>query len=809
MIVHGNCLPDKIIWGSNMNSENLKGFFAYPSDPPTCGEVITEAIKEINAGGTIEIKTWEELQTGGKFIIHEICKEIDQTDLFCADLTGMNPNVLFELGYAIAHKKRIWLVFDTSFSTYKKQFDQFRLLTTIGYEEYQNSRQIIDSFYKSQPHRDLEITIFDQLIGPSLQLDGESKLLYLKNRHNTEASVRLTRFLERSKMPLIVDDPQESQNSTITWYGVNIFSAIGVICHLMHPDREGALQHNIRYAFAAGLAHGMNKPLIMLLEGSSLSPLDYRELLFNYTKAVEALKLFEVWYVQVETDYQQKQLSKKNHISTVKLATELKSLQLGEPIAENEIDQLVYYYFIETVAYNEAVEGKDTVFVGRKGAGKSANFFKLASKLSSDRRNLVCQIKPISYQLQSVADLIRRYKELSIKTYAIESLWKFLIYSELANTIEQDIKQRKYVELSADENFLLKLMEQNGEMLRQEFSIRLERCVEALLKQQESNLSQSIETARMSVSEALHEGILKELRIVLGRLLLNKKRVVVLIDNLDKSWDKNSDLTSLSEFFLGLLSAAKRVSIDFKHEDSRRAAASIGVTIFLRSDIFYKIKEVAREPDKINYSKMNWNDPELLFRVIEERFSALHAGNDPGLNMWHSYFCNTVNGLPIKEYFLKTILLRPRDLIFFVKSAVTIAVNRGHPRVEECDVLEAEKLYSQFALDSLLVEDGVAPGSLEKIVFEFLGSSAVIAYSDIKSIILKAEVPDENVDDVIEHLSMLTFIGLEVKDGEYRFADDPQDNKKNQILARKLCEARNAPPNFKVHPAFRAFLETC
>jgi len=79
-----------------MNSENLKGFFAYPSNPPTCGEAIAEAIKEINAGGTIEIKTWEELQTGGKFIIHEICKEIDQTDLFCADLTGMNPNVLFE-----------------------------------------------------------------------------------------------------------------------------------------------------------------------------------------------------------------------------------------------------------------------------------------------------------------------------------------------------------------------------------------------------------------------------------------------------------------------------------------------------------------------------------------------------------------------------------------------------------------------------------------------------------------------------------------------------------------------------------------
>lgn len=85
-----------------------KGFFAYSSTPEYCGEFIEQAILKINDSfrDLAELKSWLFLKISGRLIINEIFKDIDDCDFFCADLTGMNNNVLFELGYAIQGKEK-------------------------------------------------------------------------------------------------------------------------------------------------------------------------------------------------------------------------------------------------------------------------------------------------------------------------------------------------------------------------------------------------------------------------------------------------------------------------------------------------------------------------------------------------------------------------------------------------------------------------------------------------------------------------------------------------------------------------------
>ena len=39
----------------------------------------------------------------------------------------------FELGYAVAHRKRIWILLDTAIEKAKLDFDRFQLFTTVGY----------------------------------------------------------------------------------------------------------------------------------------------------------------------------------------------------------------------------------------------------------------------------------------------------------------------------------------------------------------------------------------------------------------------------------------------------------------------------------------------------------------------------------------------------------------------------------------------------------------------------------------------------------------------------------------------------
>ena len=124
-----------------------QGFFAYSSEPKHCGEFIEEAIENINKSGVTRLISWKDLAVGGKFIIEPILENIDKSDYFCADLTGINDNVLFELGFAIAKEKPVWLLFDTSHLDSKRKFKELSILISLGYSTYANSSQIANSFF--------------------------------------------------------------------------------------------------------------------------------------------------------------------------------------------------------------------------------------------------------------------------------------------------------------------------------------------------------------------------------------------------------------------------------------------------------------------------------------------------------------------------------------------------------------------------------------------------------------------------------------------------------------------------------------
>ena len=85
-------------------------FVAYPSSPPDRAESIETAIRQIHDSGVVDIIGWRNLAVGGRLMISVICNEIKDRDIFVADVTGLNPNVLFELGYAIALGKPICMI---------------------------------------------------------------------------------------------------------------------------------------------------------------------------------------------------------------------------------------------------------------------------------------------------------------------------------------------------------------------------------------------------------------------------------------------------------------------------------------------------------------------------------------------------------------------------------------------------------------------------------------------------------------------------------------------------------------------------
>ena len=782
-----------------------RAFFAYPSSRPLLSESIREAAHQINTGGRVKIQTWEDCRSGGSFIIDTICTAIDEAELFFADITGFNANVMFELGYAIACDKRIWLIFDTTYADEKKMFNELKVLSTIEYIPFCNSQDIVSGFYKNNPVDDKENTIFHTAILPRLEPGGYDSILHLKSKYEDEAAISVSHLLRQrlSNRGVIIDDPSESTIPSLAWYGSHVFGCTGLVCHFANPKREGAHIQSARHALVCGMARGFETPLLMLAEGDFLSPIDYRDYLKHYNTAREAHRHLKEWLPPVE----QALKDKRNAIQIqhpAQFSTDLKNLRFGEPVAENEEEGLVEKYFIPTAAYDYAVNGRQTVFVGRKGAGKTANLIKLEDELSKSQQNLVCVIKPQRYQMLGLVDVLRQYQHRNVKGYAIESLWKFLLLTEIANVAFNNLINSPDGLANTEAQRFYNFVTKNEGIICEDFPTRLETCVQNL---KNAIVGSNGENSYLPVSEALHSGILKQLRTEIGEYLSKKQRVAILVDNLDQAWEQHNKIEALSEILWSLLEVAKQLPGELEKQDSRRQSIQLSLAIFLRSDIFYRIREAAHEPDKMPYELLSWDNPESLCHIIEERFS---SSFDPPLNsdiLWQDYFCPTVSGISTKEYITEIILKRPRDIIFFVNEAVTAAVNGRHTRIEEEDILEAEKQYSRHAFDSVKVENTLPDINLENVIFEFVEMPTILTKSQVLDTLLNAGIPEEMIERAIDLLHDLTFLGLEVEGG-FVFSDAPEKSRKNKILARRFAGKKRQEERFQIHKAFRAFLET-
>ena len=369
---------------------------------------------------------------------------------------------------------------------------------------------------------------------------------------------------------------------------------------------------------------------------------------------------------------------------------------------ENEKEDLSNY-FIPTNAYEKAKENKSKLLlIGRKGAGKTAIYYKLIEDFSDNPKNYNINLKPDSLELLENIDFSSLYKSQSSKKTFFYTVWKTVIYSKLIQVIKTRIVEKSTQKciISEEENEILDFCTQNEELIKQNFF--------GIIKSLSVKLSEhTIESPK--ILEDLHINYLRPLTNLLKKYFENMKyiKLNILSDNLDKSWNPQSNLELQSSMILTLLEVDSQIKNELSNE--RKDNIMVLNYIFLREDIYNYIFKEANEPDKLRTIsfKINWEDSPLkLKELVELKLSHILSkdNEDSPENIWDDLFVQIDKNKSVFDIIKDIIILRPRDIIFFIQALFESAANNNRNKVSINDFEYAVNQYTEFLNGNLIAE---------------------------------------------------------------------------------------------------------
>src|SRR6516164_8902561 len=233
--------------------------------------------------------------------------------------------------------------------------------------------------------------------------------------------------------------------------------------------------HNLRAAFIAGLAHGMDKTTTLVQAGDDPVPLDYRDFVDSYRHPGMIDDIIERFALEV-TDALQAQTKAPPPKRGL-----LASLDMGSSTAENEFVNLGEYY-VQTDQFRRALRGEVRIVVGRKGSGKTAVFAQVRDHIRPDRNQIVLDLKPEGYQLHKFKEQVLDLLEEGTREHTITAFWEYLLLLEVAYKI---LEKDRLLHLKDHDTFepyqqLAKIYKEDQYSQEGDFSERMLRLVEQI-----------------------------------------------------------------------------------------------------------------------------------------------------------------------------------------------------------------------------------------------------------------------------------------------------------------------------------------
>lgn len=765
---------------------SLSMFFAYSSSPSSLTESIESAVKKFNSfSAELKIKSWREMNIVGAFIATGIQKAIEENDTFIADISILNFNVTYELGYAIGRRKKILLVKNNSIANEEPTISEVGIYDTIGYLEYSNSEELYSFLLNANA---------SPMITEVPKLNIKAPVYLLEQMYKTDYAIRITARIKKARYIYRTFDPNETPRLSAYDAITQVSQSYGILVSLLSKNTNGYKIHNLRAAFIAGLAHGMNKAICILQHNDDPVPLDYRDFVNVYYNTGDIDGHIADFASRVAEKFQD--ISEPDNPQKI---TYIQKLDFGSSSAENEMRTLQAYY-LKTDAYNRALRGEIQLVVGRKGSGKSAIFLQIRDKERSKGKNVVLDLKPEAYKLIKFKEQLIKYLQAGTFNHTITAFWEYILLLEICHkVIDNDLKRHMNdSDLFEPYRKLNDSYKKEKYLAEGDFSERMSRLMDELESKYRKlfgDSSAKVDLSSSEITNLLYKSDISLLRNDLIEYLKKKDKVWLLLDNIDKGWPSSGLKEEDFLIIRTLIDASRSIQRQFSKEK-----IEMFPVIFLRNDVYELLVDKTSDRQKEAKELLDWVDYDLLRELIRLRMhSSLQTDYFSFNELWNTIFISHYKGEETSQYLFERSLMRPRFLINLLSQCKSFAVNLNHSKIEAEDIEKGIKSFSSDLLTDISYEMRDVSPKAENLLYRFISSKHEVTFEELLNITQEGVKEGEYSNDLIDLLLWYGFIGIKAINGDVQYIYSVNYNIK---ILKGLIGKQEGNTKYLINPAF-------
>lgn len=579
----------------------MRHFVAFAARDRFLAETIALAATN-SSTSDLEYVVWSREDQSGYPVHRAVRGWLDEAQGLVADITLVNDNVTYEIGYAIGTGKDIRIIRNAAVDL--SHVKQIGLVDTLLRDEFRTRAELESILRGRQAPRNKWLA----------SAGNERQPVYvLSPPAPTEFNTRLfSAVKKRSRFKFRSFKPWEVGRLTAQEAWDQVSASFGVIVTWAEGTSQEAQRNNQRAAFLFGLARGRDIPALLLAHERTELPTDLREQATRFSALADLNEIVTEFRDEVQDEMNDREVARPLPLALLDL------IRCGDPAAENEQEDL-REYFLETEEFKRTLDNTANIVIGRKGSGKTAIFLQVRDRVRADKRNIVIDLNPEGYQLLKLKEFMQELQSQGLRKEFIAAFWQYVVWLEIAYKIlEKDQRAAEHDSALADrygrlkESFTARVDTGSGD-----FSERLRLLTDTIAERFEVTAAGNGNLQSSNVLQIVYGGDIVAIREQVLSYLKLKGEVLFLFDNLDRMRSPSGFERADGMLLVGLIEAMQDITKQF-----RKRQFSFRWALFIRSDVYEFVVRDMADYGKHTPLTLEWGDPEVLKRVLRRRVEA-------------------------------------------------------------------------------------------------------------------------------------------------------------------------------------------